>query len=174
MVSGPRTIARDLRDRLSLAPTQEAAVENFQRLLEDGDTEAFTRELRDRRFDGTIRKAFAGGGLTKEQVAKMVESYRLRMETFNAETIARTAALDAQKLGQKLTWDAAVARGDLDGGRLTKTWTGVMDSRERPEHVAMEGQTVPYNDPYSNGQMVPGDDEFNCRCISLFRLSPSA
>jgi hypothetical protein len=29
---------------------------------------------------------------------------------------------------------------------------------------------VPADQPYSNGQMVPGEDEYNCRCISAFFL----
>lgn len=170
----PRAVARQLRDHLSLAPNQEQAVANFERMLREGDVEALTRQLRDRRFDSTLKKALAGEGLTDEQISRMTAAYRARMEAFNANTIARTAALDAQKLGQKLTWDAAIARGDVDGSRLTKTWVGVMDDRERPTHVAMEGQTVPYDQPYSNGQMVPGDTEYNCRCLSIFRLKPAA
>lgn len=171
---GPKSMARALRDHLSLAANQEAAVHNFERMLEEQDGEALTRELRDRRFDGTLKKAFAGDGLTSAQIEKMTAAYRSRMENFNAETIARTASLDSQKLGQKLTWEAAIERGDVDGGDLTKTWVGVMDDRERPSHVAMEGETVPFDQSYSNGQMVPGESEYNCRCISIVRLTRAA
>jgi uncharacterized protein with gpF-like domain len=167
---GPRAIARDLRDRLALAPNQEAAVANFQRMLEEGDTEALTRALRDRRFDGSVKKAFAGDGLSESQIGRMVESYRRRMEAFNAETIARTAALDAQRLGQHLTWQAAGDRGDVNIALVQKTWRGVLDSRERPSHVAMEGQVVGFDDTFSNGQTLPGDDEYNCRCIPMYSL----
>lgn len=172
--TGPRTIARELREHLSLAPNQSQAVANFERMLRAGDTEALTRALRDKRFDGTLTKAFAGDGLSEEQITRMTAAYRARMEAWNAETIARTSALDAQKLGQRLSWDAAVERGDIDGDRLVKTWVGVMDDRERPSHVAMEGETVAYDAPFSNGQQIPGDDEYNCRCIPRYHLASAA
>ncbi len=171
---GPLSIARDLRDVIGMAPNQLAAVQNFERMLREGDTEALTRELRDHRFDATLRNALGpdGKGLTETQITKMTEAYRTRMIAWNAETNARTATIDALKLGQSLAWDNAVENGVVDGSRLWKTWIGRMDSRERPSHVAMEGDTVRYNDPYSNGQQIPGDDEYNCRCASLYRVMP--
>jgi len=165
---GPKDIARGIRDILGLAPNQEAAVRNFRRMLEEGDAEALTRLLRDRRFDGQIEKAFAGDGLSEAQIDKMTAAYRQRFVAFHAETVARTASLDAQRLGQRLTWEDAVARGEVDGSRLTKRWSGVLDDRERPTHLAMEGETVPWDRPYSNGQDIPGDDEYNCRCLSMY------
>jgi len=47
-----------------------------------------------------------------------------------------------------------------------------MDSRERDSHIAMEGDTVPWDQLYSNGQMIPGDTEYNCRCVSIYRQRP--
>jgi hypothetical protein len=116
----------------------------------------------------------SGTGLTEAQIDTMTTAYERRMVAFNAETHARTAALDAQKLGQRLTWEQAAARGDVDGGRLMKRWRGVMDDRERPSHVAMEGEEVHFRSPYSNGQQQPGDDEYNCRCISVYFLARAA
>lgn len=164
----PKTIARGLRDVVGLAPKDVDAVANFRRMLEEKDSEALTRLLRDKRFDSTIRKAFAGDGLTGEQIDKMVERYRTNAVANNAETIARTASMDAQKLGQQMAYQEAVARGNFDGGTLVKRWSGTLDDRERPEHLAMEGETVPWNQPYSNGEMVPGSSTFNCRCVSIF------
>jgi len=77
----------------------------------------------------------------------------------------RTATLDALKKGQDLSWRDAIEKGVVVG-TLTKTWVTVHDDRVRPEHVAMDGQTVPFDAPYSNGQMVPGETDYNCRCIS--------
>ena len=170
---GPRTIARGLRDVVGLAPNQEAAIHNFERMLREGDRTALTRALRDKRFDGTLRAAFGrdGQGLSAEQIERMTSAYRRRMVAFNTETQARTATLDALKSGQRLSWEDAVAKGVIDGETLTKTWKGVMDERERDEHVAMEGVTVPFDDPYilpdGQMQMEPVDTEFNCRCLSI-------
>jgi hypothetical protein len=168
----PRVVAKELRAIIGLAPNQEAAIDNFRRMLVDGDREALSRELRDRRFDSVLDRAFGEGkGLSPEQVDRFTAAYRKNWIAFNAETNARTAALDTQKLSQHLTWQTAVERGDVDGSRLQKTWRGVMDDREREEHVAMEGQQVPYDQYYSNGEMVPGESTFNCRCVSILSLA---
>ncbi|MBQ9020585.1 MAG: phage portal protein [Eggerthellaceae bacterium] len=56
------------------------------------------------------------------------------------------------------------------GSGATKTWV-VTSGNPRPEHAAMDGETVPYNDEFSNGAMWPGDadaldvaDVANCQC----------
>ena len=51
----------------------------------------------------------------------------------------------------------------------TKTWV-VTSSNPRPEHEAMDGETVSYSEEFSNGGMWPGDssldaaDVANCQC----------
>lgn len=163
--AGPRQTARALRDVLALSPKQLAAVENYRDALVAGDKgKALGYELRDKRFDGITKR----GALTPAQVDKMQAAYRVRMVAFNAETNARTATLDAFKLGQELSWKDAKDKGLL-GERdvLVKQWKGVMDAREREEHIAMEGETVPMDERYSNGEMIPGESTYNCRCLSI-------
>jgi hypothetical protein len=172
----PRTVARGLRDVLELAPNQEKAVRNFRRMLEEGDREALTRALRDRRFDSTLRRAFgADAKLPPATIEKMADAYRRRMVKFNAEIQARTAALDAQRAGQRANWGEAIDRGVVDRSALRRTWLAVGgpegDGRNRPEHLAMHGQTVGFDEPYSNGQLVPGETDYNCRCIERFTLA---
>ena len=166
----PRAIGRQIRDVVGLAPNQERAVANFRLLLESGDRDALARKLRDKRFDRTLGKAFGGegDGLTAKQIDGMVDAYRRKMLAFNANTQARTAALDSTKSAQRLSWLDAADKGIVDRDRLVRTWRGVKDDRERDEHLAMEGETVPVDQPYSNGEMVPGESTYNCRCIEIF------
>lgn len=167
---GPVDIARGLKDVIGLAPNQLEAVNNFRTMLQNGDREALTRTLRDARYDPTLNRLLGANkaGLSPAQIEKMVEAYRANMKAFNAETNARTIALQAQKEGNRLAQAEAIARGALDGDTRVKTWSGVMDDRERAEHVTMEGETVGWDALYSNGNDVPGDDTYNCRCISLY------
>lgn len=139
----PAAVARDLRSVIGLSPKQVEQSANLRAQLVEKEVEA-------------------------GRIERMVATYERRRIAQNAETISRTTALDAMKLGQKLSMDHAVAIGVYDSDQLTKTWVGVLDDRERDSHVEMEGETVPYDEPYSNGQMVPGDDEYNCRCISRY------
>lgn len=171
---GPREVARNIRGILGLSTKQLETVENYRRSLEGGARsavlkDALGRELRDRRYDGTVAKAIKEGEqLPKEKIDKMVAAYTKKMVQHNAETVARTTALDAQKAAQDLSWKQAIEQGIVDKDKLYKTWIGVMDDRERPEHVAMEKETVPFDMPYSNGEMIPGESTWNCRCVSQY------
>lgn len=160
----PRTTARAMREVLGLAPNQEAAIRNFERMLSAGDREALSRALRDKRFDATLRRALGkdGTGLTSSQIRTMVDAYRRRMVAFNAETHARSAALDVNRLAQRMSWENAADAGIVDRALLMRIRIGVNDSRERPEHVAINNEVVAFDEPYSNGEMVPGDNSYNC------------
>lgn len=173
----PRAVAVQLKGMIGLGPTQMQEVENFRAALEGRDGRSpFDYLKRDKRFDATIRKALSpdGEGLSSEQVDRMVDAYRKRRLAQSAETTARTAALQSQKLGQRLAYEDAIDKGIVDRDRLRKKWIGVMDDRERPEHVAMQGEVVPFDDPFSNGEVVPGSSTYNCRCLARMFLAPAA
>jgi SPP1 gp7 family putative phage head morphogenesis protein len=55
--------------------------------------------------------------------------------------------------------------GKTTGRSFLKTWFGVMDEKERDEHVEMEGETVGIDEDFSNG--FPYPCEPNCRCMTL-------
>lgn len=171
---GPRDLARHLRDVVDLAPNQVKAIANFRRMLTSGDPEALTRALRDKRFDATLKRVLGAEGksLSREQVDRMVEAYQRKMVAFNSESQARTATLQAQKTGQRLSYEDAIERGVIDRERLMKEWRTVRDSRVRPEHREMEGEVVHFDAPFSNGQMVPGDGDWNCRCRARYFVRP--
>jgi hypothetical protein len=168
-----REVARGLRDVVGLAPNQADAVARFRQMLEDRDPAVLTRLTRDARYDRLIEQAFGkdGKGLTAAQIDVISNAQRARMLAFNTQTIARTAALDTVKLSNRLTWEDAAERGTIERDRVRRTWAGVMDSRERPEHVKMEGETVRLDENYSNGQKVPGDSDYGCRCIEHFTMA---
>jgi hypothetical protein len=169
---GPRTIAKGLRESVGLAPNHDAAVRNFARMLREGDREALTRALRDKRFDGTLRTLFADGKRpTAQQVQTMTDAYRRKMVKWHAETVARTATGDALKLGQRLSWLDAADKGIVDRDRLMKQRIGVADARERDEHRAINDQVRHFDQPYSNGEMVSGDRSWNCRCADRYYIA---
>jgi len=176
---GPRETARRIRSAVGLAPNQREAVTNFRLALEEvsDNKKALGYALRDRRFDATLRAARASGqGLTAAQIERMTDRYRDRMLAFHAETIARTTALDAYKLGQELAFEQAADAGLLEPERLVKRWVTTLDGRERDAHREMDGVEVPYNDPWNvpgeGLQMYPGENTYNCRCAQVFRLLP--
>jgi uncharacterized protein with gpF-like domain len=74
---------------------------------------------------------------------------------YRLKTIKRTETNRATGYG---SWKFAG-----DNGAKTKTRREVGDKRTRPSHLAMMGETVQINKPYSNGEMYPGEKDINCR-----------
>ena len=74
--------------------------------------------------------------------------------------------------GALVGWSTMEAARQNDRGEGTmKTWV-VTSSDPRPTHAAMDGETVPYDEPFSNGAMWPGDidnlpveEVANCHCV---------
>ena len=75
--------------------------------------------------------------------------------------------------GALLAWSAMEAchQNERPGQNIYKTWV-VTSSDPRASHAMMNGETVPYEEPFSNGAMWPGDidnldaaEVANCQCI---------
>lgn len=81
-----------------------------------------------------------------------------------ANMIART---EANKAANGAGWVQAQNSGVVK----TKTWLATMDDRTRPEHAAMNGETVPIDESFSNGSMFP--DDVNCRCTLTYGIDES-
>lgn len=133
---------------------------------------------------------------TRAYIKKMAQK---RAEAINAETLKRlTAALDGDvdedselSTPEGVFDNATDQRASISGRAIataavgfavmeavnqagasegtTKTWI-VTSSNPRPEHAAMDGETVPYDSAFSNGMEWPGAfgfdaaDVANCRC----------
>jgi len=161
----PRAVAARLRDVVGLGENGRVATANYRKALESGDaTKALNYLRRNRRYDAMTRR----GGLSEAQINRMVDAYRARFIGLNAEAVARTAVLDANKAGQEMAIRQAIESGFLKGDRMVKTWVTVGDERVRDEHVEMADETVPWNEPFSNGEMVPGESTYNCRCVPRY------
>lgn len=80
---------------------------------------------------------------------------------------ARTAVTSAENRGRI---DGMKAVDEECGLVYEKRWIATNDSRTRESHVDIDGETVPLDEPFSNGLMYPADPDgepeevFNCRC----------
>lgn len=177
----PIAQARNFRSSIGLTSRQQTAVENFRRLLGEGSSEALQRQLRDRRFDPTVRRAISGDlVLTDAQVEKMVGRYRDRFIKFRSEVIARTEALRAVHEGVEQSFNQAIANGVIDADTLQRTWHTAADPRVRDSHTVMNGQQQPHGEPFVSGDgnqlRFPGDinapasDTIQCRCAVSTRV----
>jgi len=163
-----RAIGKEIRRVIGLGPEQLQQIANFRDALSGAAGRSVTEyNLRNR----TVDRLLAKGPLTPEQIDRYTEAYRKARIANNATSVARTAAVNAQKSAQALAWQDAIDKGIVDGDRLLKKWISVGDDRVRPEHVKMNGETVPFDATYSNGEDVPGESVYNCRCISRVFLA---
>lgn len=185
----PRDQARLFRDSVGLTSRQESAVARYRALLESAGTEAdrsleaLDRKLRDRRFDGTVRRARREGRpLTADQVARMTGRYRDRYVRYRSEVIGRTEALRSAHQGSEEMYRQAFESGELDPSEVTRTWVTARDERVRESHRDLNGQQRGPDEPFDaqDGQLqYPGDpsapasETVQCRCVLTTRLEPT-
>lgn len=181
--TNPIDTARLIKQNLGLTATQEKAVNNYRKYLEDGDRRALERALRDKRYDPTVSRLIrTGGNLKPEQIDKMVSRYRQRFIKRRAENIARTESMTMLNAGNQKYWEQAVKSGIVRQNQIVRTWKHSHDSKVRSSHIQIpglnpdgRGLNEPFKSPLGNIR-YPGDpaasgaNRINCRCYIFTRI----
>lgn len=179
----PRDMARDFRQSIGLTRRQEAAVDNYRRMLTALDPEALTRKLSTLTDEKTLRAAIqANKPLTPAQVDKMVARYNARYIAYRAEVIGRTEALRSAHQGTELMFQQLVDDGNVGKDELFRRWVTGADERVRESHAFMNGQLRGIGEAFLSGKgnylmypgdtNAPGEETIQCRCSLTIRLSP--
>lgn len=176
----PRDQARNFRNSIGLTSRQLAAVNNFRRLLEEGSSEVFQRNLRDRRFDSTVRRAQqTDTDLTQAQIDRMVQRYQEKYLTYRSEVIARTEALSSVHQGTEESFRQGAERGLYALEELERKWNDADDPRVRASHARLDGmvrgfgETFPGDDGelrFPGDPLAPASETAQCRCVLSTRL----
>lgn len=177
--SSPAPLARQIRSVVGLAPGQVQTVMNVRSDLENLNANYFTRKLRDKRFDGIVRRAIASGtALSATDIDRITNRYAERSLAHRATVISRTESLNALRAGREEGVTQAIEQGAADGVR--KRWSTSGDERVRADHAAMDGEDADLDEPYQlpdgSQMMYPGDSSLgadagqviNCRCLSEY------
>lgn len=179
----PRQQAINFRESLGLTFRQQQAVNNYRRLLEEGNSQVLQRQLRDRRFDSSIRRAIAEDTpLTQAQVDRMTSAYQRRYLRYRSEVIGRTEALRAVHQGNNDAFDQAIEEGKIETDQLEDTWNTAGDDIVRDSHAAIDGETIVrgselFVTPLGNSLRFPGDpsaaaeEVVQCRCVLTTRIA---
>lgn len=191
----PRTTALNLVGRIDpvtkeriggiigLTKNQEIWSANMRTDLINLDSNYFSRELRDKRFDSVVRKAIdSETPLSDDIISKIITSYNNSLLKFRADNVARTETIQAMNAADFAAHAQLVATGAVTASAVEKLWDGVGDKRERWSHRQMDikygqpGSGVGLNEPFilpsGHRLMYPGDtsmgadgaETINCRC----------
>lgn len=169
----PRRMAQEIKSTIGLTNTQRRAVQNYRRMLETGDGDALRRELRDKRFDGSVRQVVSGERkFTKPEIEERVSAYERKYLRYRAETIARTESLEALAEGRQLVWLQAKRDGTIDGA--TRYFVVAPDERTcdickpiprmNPDGVGLETPFQTPDGPVMNPPLHP-----QCRCTVFLK-----
>lgn len=162
---------------LGLTVQQEEWSRSARTRLLTLDEAYFTMELRDKRFDATVRKAIdAGKPLLIETVEKLVTRYRDNALRSRGENVGRTETLAALNRSEFEATMQALERNGKPMEAAYKVWDSAGDRRVRPEHVELDEQRVRIDQPFVTSAGVrmmhpgdttlgaPGRSVIGCRC----------
>ena len=191
---GPRQTALDLVGRIDpvtrrrtggligLTEQQAGWVRNARRELESLDPNYLNRALRDKRMDAAFARAIrVGKPLTQAQIDTAITRMQARALRYRGENIARTESINALREGQAQAIAQAIGTSEIDARDVTKTWDASLNGKTRPSHAAVDGETVPADQPFIVGgyqMMQPGDSSMgapaeeviNCRCSVRYEI----
>ena len=142
-----------------------------------------TRERRDRRFDRHVMAAIREGrALESATIERMLGRYSDRLLELRGETVARTESMTALNQSHREAYEQAIDTGAIQRANVKRRWHATHDGRTRDSHSAMDGQTVPFDQPFtspSGAQMMyPGDTSLGagpaetiaCRCLATYAV----
>ena len=176
-----RPILRDLvresgdaaLDDLALAIAFDVLDPRVVRFLERR-AQRFAREVNETTWSA-LKESLAEGieaGESVEDLAARVEGVMGDRIASSGETIARTEVIGASNGATLEAWQQS---GVVDG----KEWLAALDDRTRDTHRAAHGQVVGLDENFevgdatgpAPGQMGAAEEDINCRCTMLARLS---
>ncbi len=162
------SIARNIRDTISLTPNQAQAVANYRRDLEDLNPNALARALRDTALDAQIQDAIDSGDFLPDSVMdRAVNSYLDNYLDYRADTIARTESLRAGNQGLLDGYQQAVERGVMPQEAVTRHWMAAIDERTCPVCLSIVENNpngVGLNEQFQSDAGPVGDPPIHVRC----------
>ncbi len=166
---------------VGLISRQADYVASMKTELKNTDSNYFTRQLRDKRFDSKVRAAIKSGKpLPATDIDKITGRYSGRLLKARADTIARTETHAALNRGKSEAVDQLIDSGKVTSEMTTKIWDATPSGRTRDTHSYLNGQVrkkEEYFDSSSGARLMyphdsnaPGAETINCRCSVRYRI----
>jgi len=182
----PRSTALDIVGRMSsqtrrreggilgLNKPQAAAALRAREQLANLDSAYFQRTLRDKRFDGIVRRSINSGmPLAQSDINRIVGRYEDRLLKLRGDTIGRTETLAALNEASDESLRQVVQEGLAPPDAVKRIWRHSFSQNERPGHIAMDGESRGIDEAFTNpvtgvSLIHPGEgpagEVINCRC----------
>lgn len=173
---------------LSLPEDKIAEIAKARRYLENLDESYLSLELRDKRFDRTVKKALnLKQPLLPDKLSQIISIYENRVLLDYGQGIAQTAMMRSLNHSEYVSNLKLVLEGLIKPDAITKEWDDCGDNRVRPTHAAMgsiygKGKGIPLEETFvspSGAQLLyPGDTSLGapfeeierCRCRAHYRV----
>ncbi len=165
---------------LGLTPSSVQTLDKIYGGLRSGDMQAMRDylgyALRDKRFDGHVRRALEqGGAVPVAAVDRIVTSYSNKALKYRGDVISRHETLLALSRAQDDAFAQQIQSGKIDQRDLTKTWKHQAGQEHpRMQHIAMNEQTVAFGEVFTapDGTQLrhpldpeaPASHTLNCKC----------
>ena len=171
---------------VGLTEQQAQYVASARDQLLSGDAEQLkkylSRTLRDRRFDGIVKRAIeAGKPVAKADADRIAGRYSARLLKARAMTIAKANAQMAAGAARDEVYRQMIDAG-FTAGQITKTWKSRGDDRVRHSHRSLNGRKVNFEQTFiselGSAMRFPGDvslgasmsDIIGCRCAAVYKV----
>lgn len=167
---------------IGLTPSSVQTLDKVYLGLRGGDEQAMRDylgyALRDKRFDGHVRRALEqGGSVPADAVDRIVTAYSNRALKYRADNLALTETNIALAKAKTDAFQQQIDAGKLEVGDITKTWGRSISREKRADHLAMVGVTVPFDQPFTlpdgtqctgpHDPSLPARHLVGCKCPSV-------
>lgn len=174
---------------IGLSGPQERTQAKARQALLAGDVEGMQEYLQlkqgDKRFDAAVTKAIkAGRPVSAADVDKVIGRLNDRQLKFRADVIALNETRGALAMAKDEGIRQGIESGKIDARDVTKTWGRTISESPRSQHVAMRGQTVPYDQsfvapdgtliPYPHAPGLPARHTVGCNCPVSYKIDYTA
>lgn len=164
---------------IGLTPSSVQTLDRIYAGLRAGDAQAMrdylNYALRDKRFDGHVRRALEqGGSVPADAVDRIVTAYSNRALKFRGDNLALTETNIALTQAKMDAFRQQIDAGKLDAGDVVKTWGRSISKEKRADHLAMVGQSVPFNQQFTlpdgtqctgpHDPTLPAHHLIGCKC----------
>ena len=167
---------------IGLDDRQAASIRKGRAALLSGDpsemAQYLTLKQRDKRFDGTIRKAIkAGEPVSKVDVDSIMAAHRSKALKVRGRRIARNEAHTATAAGRDEAYAQILDRDDVAG--VSVRWQHNLSANPREDHLTMDGTVIQVGETFDFGgvQMKHphdpaggADHSIGCRCTAIYRV----